>query len=332
MVGALVYPRAAGVRQAARDERTIFEGPTDWAENYGTRLRGYVTAPLTGNCTFWIASDDNSELYLSTSEDPANKAVIASVASFTGSREWTKYTSQTSAPQALAAGRRYYIEVLQKEGAGGDNVAVGWQRPGGTYERPIPGFTSVYQRAQAMNLHLDELPATLGSLAARPGRVSSSTGSFDILAAAAGWIEPAGTAPLRSPAVGMSGTASLAAPASAFGREDWGSDPAAREPDAPAVKSVRPLRLSDSPSSAAVLRLRQRPPYRGDYRSRARGPGELFRRRDREAGISSRPTYYSAAPFSGLPFEEGSAFFDFASRPGLLFAAAGPSHSMPLYC
>jgi hypothetical protein len=25
-----------------------------WADNYGTRMRGYITAPATGNYTFWL--------------------------------------------------------------------------------------------------------------------------------------------------------------------------------------------------------------------------------------------------------------------------------------
>ena len=48
------------------DTLPSFEAPTNWADNYGTRLRGYITAPVSGSYTFWIASDDNSELWLSS--------------------------------------------------------------------------------------------------------------------------------------------------------------------------------------------------------------------------------------------------------------------------
>jgi hypothetical protein len=98
-----------------------------------------VCAPETGNYTFWIASDDNSELWLSTSDNPANKVLIASVNGWTGVRQWTQLASQQSVPVALTAGRRYYIEALHKDGGGGDHVSVGWQLPSGTLERPIPG-------------------------------------------------------------------------------------------------------------------------------------------------------------------------------------------------
>jgi len=78
-------------------------------------------------------------LYLSTDNDETNKNLIASVASWTNSREWGKFPSQQSAPISLVAGTEYYIEALMKEGGGGDNFAVGWQLPDATMERPIPG-------------------------------------------------------------------------------------------------------------------------------------------------------------------------------------------------
>ena len=40
----------------------FFETPTDIMENYGQRLRGYIIAPLSGNYTFWFASDDGGQL------------------------------------------------------------------------------------------------------------------------------------------------------------------------------------------------------------------------------------------------------------------------------
>jgi len=47
--------------------------PVDFMENYGTRLRALVVPPTTGAYTFWVASDDQSVLYLSTDSTPANK-------------------------------------------------------------------------------------------------------------------------------------------------------------------------------------------------------------------------------------------------------------------
>jgi hypothetical protein len=119
-----------------------FEAPQNWAENYGTRVRGYITAPNTGTFFFWISSDDNGELWLSTNDDPANKSLIASVPGGTSAREWGKYSQQRSAGINLTAGQKYYVEALQKEYGGQDNLAVGWAKPGQTSSGPsevIPG-------------------------------------------------------------------------------------------------------------------------------------------------------------------------------------------------
>ncbi|MDO7852968.1 DUF6443 domain-containing protein [Hymenobacter convexus] len=116
-----------------------FEGPVDLANNYGSRLRGYLFPPQTGNYTLWLAADDVAELWLSTDADPAHRVRIAYVQVWTASREWNKYPEQHSVPVMLEAGRRYYVEVLHREFGGGDNLAVAWQRPDGTFEGPIAG-------------------------------------------------------------------------------------------------------------------------------------------------------------------------------------------------
>jgi hypothetical protein len=126
-----------------------FEGAADVADNYGSRIRGYVHPPTNGNYMLWVAGDNTCELWLSTDENPANKRLIATVNGWTRSNEWSKYPSQKSSSIYLEGGKKYYIEVLQKEVSGGDNIAVGWQLPNGTLERPIPGmrlspFTSNY--------------------------------------------------------------------------------------------------------------------------------------------------------------------------------------------
>jgi len=122
---------------------SAFEAPSNFADNYGQRMRALLCPSVTGNYTFWIATDDNSVLYLSTDEDPAHKVQIAYESSWVGVRQYNLHPSQESAPVSLTGGRRYYIEALQKEGGGGDNLAVTWQRPGdappANGAAPIPG-------------------------------------------------------------------------------------------------------------------------------------------------------------------------------------------------
>jgi parallel beta-helix repeat protein len=115
--------------------RTNFEGLINWRDNYGTHVRGYLYPPQTGNYTFWIASDDQSQLWLSTDEDPAHAVQIASVPGWTPSRDFDNKGGGVGGPEqmsseiALEAGSRYYIEALHSEGGGGDNLAVAWQGP-----------------------------------------------------------------------------------------------------------------------------------------------------------------------------------------------------------
>ncbi len=115
-----------------------FEAPTNVADNYGQRVRGFVLPPQTGDYVFWLASDDGGALFLSTDESPANKVEIATVPVWTSPRQWNRYREQESEPIRLESGRRYYVEALMKEQVGGDNLAVRWRLPDGTIEEPIP--------------------------------------------------------------------------------------------------------------------------------------------------------------------------------------------------
>ncbi|GEP45049.1 hypothetical protein BGE01nite_43400 [Brevifollis gellanilyticus] len=120
---------------------TSFETPTNSADNYGQRLRGWVHPPVTGQYRFWIAGDDECRLLLSTNDSAANATMIAQVpqGGWTESRDWIEYDSQASVLINLVAGQRYYIEALHKEGGGGDNLAVGWLIPGATATTVVEG-------------------------------------------------------------------------------------------------------------------------------------------------------------------------------------------------
>ena len=70
--------------------QSVFEAPTDWSDYYGTRMRAWVLPPSNGVYYFWIASDDNGALFLSTNDTPAAAVRIAYVSSYSTSRQWTK--------------------------------------------------------------------------------------------------------------------------------------------------------------------------------------------------------------------------------------------------
>jgi hypothetical protein len=134
LTGNANYPN----RPSSVTRLTSFEAPLGAGNNFGVRIRGYIIPPATGNYTFWLAADDAAELWLSADSTVSAKKKIASVSTFTASRIFTKFPSQKSAVIKLTAGKRYYVEALQKENAGNDNLSVKWQLPNGMTELPIP--------------------------------------------------------------------------------------------------------------------------------------------------------------------------------------------------
>jgi len=118
-----------------------FESPRNYADNFGEKLSAYITPLATGDYTFWIAGDDQSELRLSPDDLPGKAVLIARTPNYTTFRNWDGWPEQRSAVIRLTAGRKYYIEALHKEGISADHLSVGWQGPGitGDAERPIPG-------------------------------------------------------------------------------------------------------------------------------------------------------------------------------------------------
>jgi len=130
---------------------------------YGARIRGFLIPPQDGNYTFWIASDDGSELWLSPTDNPKDKTRIASVSGFVQRGRWNAQPSQKSQSITLKARRPYYFETLHKQGGGEDFLSVGWQLPDSTLERPIPS-----SRISACDEHI------LASLAERKRQAARS--------------------------------------------------------------------------------------------------------------------------------------------------------------
>jgi PQQ-dependent dehydrogenase (s-GDH family) len=141
-----------------------FEITSNGGDNYGMKVYGYICPPTTGSYIFWIASDDNSELWLSTNSSPATKQRVAYHTQYTNSREWNKYATQKSATIVLVAGQLYYVEALMKEGLQGDNLAVGWAKPGQSTSAPsevIPGSNLLTQIQTVPDTQAPSAPSNL---------------------------------------------------------------------------------------------------------------------------------------------------------------------------
>ena len=123
-----------------------FEYPPDGANeagsNYGNKLSAWFVPQTTGTYVFYVCSDDQSRLYLSTDADPANKHLIAQESGWSAARNYVtvgagdgttrnseaflgnEWPTPTPWFIDLTAGERYYIEMLHTEGGGGDNTSA----------------------------------------------------------------------------------------------------------------------------------------------------------------------------------------------------------------
>ncbi|XP_022788351.1 beta-1,4-N-acetylgalactosaminyltransferase 3-like [Stylophora pistillata] len=106
---------------------------TDNTIDYGQRIFGFLHPPQSDEYNFAIASDDESELWFSPSYDPEQKRLIARVYK-EGVNAWTKkdqldkYPEQISEHLMLSRDRKYYIEVVHKQGIALGFVQVYWKR------------------------------------------------------------------------------------------------------------------------------------------------------------------------------------------------------------
>ncbi|HIG30995.1 MAG TPA: hypothetical protein EYQ50_25620, partial [Verrucomicrobiales bacterium] len=128
-----------GFPDAAHDSLDLdptvgFSTERDQGDDYGSLIKGYIVSPVSGDVTFYNASDDNSEFLLSTDADPANLILLGKetgccTAVFSGDR-----LEERSGTVTLEVGGIYYFEAIYQEGGGGDWMDVGWELPDGTQE------------------------------------------------------------------------------------------------------------------------------------------------------------------------------------------------------
>jgi hypothetical protein len=115
--------------------------------NFARRVTGYFKPPANGNYDFYVTSDDDSILFLSTDDTPGHKRQVASQGGWNTGGNWrwatvgggggvvTQTHSDTWSPDngathpfaagiPLVAGQRYYIEQDMHQGGGGANLAA----------------------------------------------------------------------------------------------------------------------------------------------------------------------------------------------------------------
>jgi PA14 domain/Bacterial TSP3 repeat len=133
-------------------------------ENYGVRIRGYLTAPEDGSYVFSLAGNDACSLFLAESEEKFSKHLIAQITRETAWRSFGKDLSQSSERITLKAGKKYYIEILYKRGiqpAGTvtpfDHASVAWEYSGRPRTVISADYLSPYQ-SDPRDFDDDDLP------------------------------------------------------------------------------------------------------------------------------------------------------------------------------
>jgi hypothetical protein len=117
---------------------TTVDMPGANKDNYVDRYTGYIVAPVTGNYTFYIASDNESGFWLSSEPNLPNVVnttitpPLCMLSAVVAYRDFVNRPEQRSQPVMLQAGQAYGFTVIHREGTGGDHVALGWTLPGGS--------------------------------------------------------------------------------------------------------------------------------------------------------------------------------------------------------
>lgn len=104
-------------------------------QNLLMRIDGTILPPIDGEYVLHLSADDQAELRIGLD---GRRIVAAEVPSWCERGQWDRHPGQRSARIALAAGRPVPVEVWLAQAGGSGFAAIGWTRPDGVVERPIP--------------------------------------------------------------------------------------------------------------------------------------------------------------------------------------------------
>ena len=144
---------------------TSFNTGPDFAENYGGNITGFFIPPTSGDWIFYLRSDDASQLWF----DKNDGAGLVQVQEETGC--CGAFSGHATAAITLVAGEKYPIQVLYKEGGGGDYAQVAARLASDTTTAlaPISGaFLGGYADPTGVSLAITQQPADQSFLILAP--------------------------------------------------------------------------------------------------------------------------------------------------------------------
>jgi uncharacterized protein (DUF1800 family) len=156
--------------------------PSDTGDDYGVRVRGFLTAPETGEYRFYLRADEVAQFFLSDDDEPVNSWKRAELTAPVSASDWT--AAATSPLLHLEAGRRYYLEILHKEGTGSDHLAVGWLTPSEMAKAsPVVATVPGYVLTRFEDVVMGTAPAFVPPAAPPDWTTEENTGNDDYNAA-----------------------------------------------------------------------------------------------------------------------------------------------------
>ncbi len=104
-------------------------------DDYVSKTYGWITPPATGDYIFYLSSDDEGALFLSSNASEPTGDYICSLegdanSQWSGYQGYYAFPEQISDPVTLEAGKYYRFYVAHCEGYGGDHQSVAWTGPG----------------------------------------------------------------------------------------------------------------------------------------------------------------------------------------------------------
>jgi hypothetical protein len=168
-----------------------FDNPGGYGNDYVSRVSGWFIPPATDYYVFFVASDDDSDLYLSTDATLEHKQLIAQETGWSGTEQWlnggAQARSDTWSPDAgvtvpwsngipLIAGQLYYIENVHHQGGGGDNFGVTYQTTNDVAAGTLQNGTPSWLQAASNNIVLVTYAPTTLAWTLQPTNTTVSQG------------------------------------------------------------------------------------------------------------------------------------------------------------